>query len=146
MFSSVNLNKDNRSFVSAAVHTATEYRPVHWQDRANKRFKCEFPIIYKYFNSETDEFTMGDGIAYNYSLNGMYFETTNPIPPNSPVYIEAQKDSLSALGFDVDEGHHAEVKWCRRKDSEFGSYNIGVQLYEPLTHGNERIILSHCYQ
>lgn len=148
MFFSVKLNEKSSPIVTFEEHASTEAnRMANWRDRVNKRFECELPIIYKYFNPDNflDEFKIGEGTAYNYSLNGMSFETTKQIPQNIPVYIKAQNNSVS--GFDAHEGHHAEVKWCKEKDNKFGSYySIGVQFYEPLTHSNKCITWFYDYQ
>jgi hypothetical protein len=145
VFSSVNLNTDNSSVASIQEHaSAGDYRLINWQNRANKRLKWTIAIIYKYFNPEnfSDEFTMEEGIAYNYSLNGLYFETTTPIPLDMPVYIEVKDGFPSNPGPDVHEGHHAEVKWCKKKDNESGPYYcMGIQFYEPITQDNRNKLL-----
>ena len=137
----INLNSDNVLIGSVQEHASNRSQKVfNGEKRKFRRFKCEVPIIYKYYDAEifSDEFKTEEGIDYNYSLNGMYFETRNPLDPDSPVYIKIKDFSRYSSGLEAHEGHHAEVKWCQKKNYETNfSYSIGAQFYEALAHSDD---------
>lgn len=141
MSSLINLNSDNVLIGSVHEHASNgSQKVVNGEKRKFRRFKCEVPIIYKYYDAEifSDEFKTVEGIAYNYSLNGMYFETRNPLDPDLPVYIKIKDFSRYSSGLEDHEGHHAEVKWCQKKNYEANlSYSIGAQFYEALAHSDD---------
>jgi tetratricopeptide (TPR) repeat protein len=141
MSSLINLNSDNVLIGSVHEHASNNsHKAVKGEKRKFRRFKCEVPIIYKYYDAEIflDEFKTVEGTAYNYSLNGMYFKTRNPLDPDSPVYIKIKDFSRYSSALEAHEGHHAEVKWCRKKNCEANfSYSIGAQFYEALAHSDD---------
>jgi hypothetical protein len=139
----------------SVIEIPTEHAPkdrqeaAYWENRKFIRSKCKIPIIYTYYNIEnlSDEFKTEKGIAYNYSINGMYFENKKPLQRYLPIYIKMKGDELSISAFDEYEGHHAEVKWCNKQNKEFGPcYSIGIQFYEPLQLSGKNITITHGFR
>lgn len=143
MSSLINLNVDNNGLSSVPVYLLRRKPEFVKQDnRAYQRFQCELPMTCKYYIIEdfTDEFKTQDCIAYNYSVNGLYFETTNPLQTELPVYIQIKNGFPAIPGSEVYGGHHAEVVWCEKKNDKTDSYyGIGVQFFEPLINSREVI-------
>lgn len=137
MASLIHLDSVNGVIGVRAEHVSQNQQvSVCLENRNFFRSKCKIPIKYTYYDTEnfSDEFKTEESIAYNYSLNGMNFESKFPLQPDSPVYIKIKEIDLSIPSFEAYGGHHAEVKWCDKQNNEFGTYYlIGVQFYEPLT-------------
>ena len=64
---------------------------------------------------------------FNYSKNGLYFETDSILNPNDQIYIEIQ-DSPYVASSGVLEYRRSEIKWRKKLKDSYFDYGYGVKL------------------
>lgn len=91
------------------------------------RNQCEAPIQYlymqpdHYYNSRT----------YNFSENGLYFESFQPLKPNSQISIVMPDYSPDASGPEAFQSYSAVIRWCQKlADKESLEFGVGVEILE----------------
>jgi hypothetical protein len=102
------------------------------EKRRQERYNCETHIRWSYFN--TTRFSPAKAI--NFSRNGLYFESTDNIPPGSTILIKREifpsDVSNKTPEICLPSLIVAEVKWCREKAETYGSqFGVGVKYHFP---------------
>jgi len=95
--------------------------------RSSHRNHYESPI--RYANINTDLYS--DARMYNYSKDGMYFEPSRPLVPESEIYIVMVNYSPGTNGPEAYKSYIARIRWCRelqKKDAL--RYGVGVQFLD----------------
>jgi Tfp pilus assembly protein PilZ len=105
--------------------------------RASERFFHESPIMHE--NHSNGIFYAAK--MYNYSNNGMYFETDLIHRPGEEISIDFDNPPHRSRT-DVLEGFGAEVVWCKEVAGAKSIYKfgVGVKFYEPLLKRTASII------
>ena len=107
--------------------------PAAQGKRSDPRYFKTFQLKCETYNTESDTFEIFDGIAQNYSANGLYFETKNPFQPRDPVYLSSQDLLLGKFDSELAIGVHAQIVWCKLLNTGFGpKYGVGVKYFEPI--------------
>ncbi len=72
------------------------------------------------------------GKMINCSVDGMYFESDNPVLPTEDICVRRVNLDEDGFGPDCFEGYRAEVKWCKEIGDNDSRYGIGIQFYDIL--------------
>lgn len=104
------------------------------QDKRSEPRNCRtFELRFKTYNTDLDTFETSNGIVKNYSTNGLFFETKNPLQPNDPVCLSLKERSSDKSDNELAIGVHARVVWCKILNTDFDpSYGVGVKYFEPI--------------
>ena len=97
--------------------------------RSSARFNHEAPIMHE--NHNNGIFYLAK--MYNYSNDGMYFETILNHYPGEEIFIDF--DNLPHTSrTDVLEGFRAQVVWCKKVAGKKNTkkYGVGVKFFESL--------------
>ncbi len=95
------------------------------KNRACERYCYEASVLYSKHGRSDDS----AAIIYNYSMDGIYFESEYPVRPGSDIYIKMVNRSTDAC-----DGYRVEVKWCKEIDRpDISGYGIGVQYSRPIS-------------
>lgn len=101
--------------------------------RSEPRNSTTFQLKCETYNAESDTFEISYGIVHNYSTNGLFFETKNPLQPNDPVCLSLKERSSDKSDNELAIGVHARVVWCKILNTDFDpSYGVGVKYFEPI--------------
>ena len=101
--------------------------------RVFERYDIDAPLVFAYH--DTDEFFQA--VMCNYSNEGMCFNTSEAVDPGSDIYIMMENYSSDDLHAELYEGYFAEVKWCRRlQTQEVSGYRVGVKYYKTVIDRN----------
>ncbi len=91
------------------------------------RHRSEAPVQYvyrqpdRYFNSH----------VLNYSEDGMYFESIQPLEIDSQVRIIMPNYASDASGPDAFQSYLAEIRWCQEiPDEKSSQFGVGVEILE----------------
>ncbi len=113
----------------SAVPTASNRRPLH-----TRRCQCR---IYRKNSIRFAEHNSGqfhDGVMYNESTNGMYFETDIQLSPGSLIHINVIPPPYPGT-WSPDNMYTAEIRWCRPTKTESNQrFGIGVRFCPPVKH------------
>ena len=101
------------------------------EKRIHERHNCEAKIKWSYFNK--DKFF--DATIYNFSRNGIYFETSDEIKLKANIFIRL--DILLSGNMSLDDNEClrtvalGEVKWCNQLSAKDVRYfGVGFRHYE----------------
>jgi hypothetical protein len=91
------------------------------------RTHYEAPI--QYGRTNADGFL--DARMFNFSKGGLYFEPSQPLSPNSDIYIVMRNYSPGTYGPEAYKSYIARIKWCDQiVKTEGRIYGAGVQFLE----------------
>ena len=97
----------------------------HKIKRLHLRSNHELPIKYSF--GDRKDFL--DAIVYNSSQGGMYFEPTQPLPPDSNVQIIMVNYTPGGQGPEAYRVYDTQSRWCRKIPGTVPErYGVGVQL------------------
>jgi hypothetical protein len=83
--------------------------------RGNERTEFDTPVVFSNDNLETHQKAM----MYNFSDNGMYFESSEPLRPGSEVFVKTVEYCSI---------NKCRVRWCGRiNDDDQEKFGIGLQ-------------------
>jgi CheY-like chemotaxis protein len=88
--------------------------------RAEQRQPCDCNIVWAYFNKDN----LVSARMINCSRTGCYFETAQPLTTGSTVLIRLEKyacGSERTVSGPVRSSAVAEVKWCDRRNHQYGA-------------------------
>ena len=95
--------------------------------RKSERHPSEAPVqyIYRqpdcYYNSQ----------IVNYSEDGLYFRSFQPLEPNSQIRIIMPNYSSGASGPEAYQSYMAAVRWCQKiSDDKLPQFGVGVEILE----------------
>jgi hypothetical protein len=101
--------------------------------RTNKRTLYETPVSQE--NLDSGVFTYCK--MYNYSKDGLYFESNTKLNPGEEIFIGIE-NSPYCPSADVYECYHAVIRWREdKKDSNF-KFGYGVKFYNPAAQTNSK--------
>ncbi len=96
-------------------------------DNAERRGKTRFPHEAP-VTLENEEIGLLHGVRmYNYSSNGIYFETNFYLQPGTDLYIGIKSSPLAGQS-DVYECYQAVIKWRKFLEESSFDYGYGLQL------------------
>jgi hypothetical protein len=98
------------------------------EKRMYERYNCEAIIKWSYFNK--DKFF--DAKIFNFSRNGIYFETSFEVKPRTTIFIRLETFLSKNMRLDDHECLRTvalcEVKWCNELSADGVSYfGVGVR-------------------
>ena len=83
------------------------------------------PILYAGYSSQS----YLKAVMHNSCVDGMYFESDEPLQPKSDLYIKFQRNRTGNFEPDSYKAFRAQVKWYRQlRGGKIPRYGIGVQL------------------
>lgn len=98
--------------------------------RAFKRNETEAYVLI----SESESTDYKEAWSVNFSVDGMFFLTDEPIKKGTDVSVEALMPTTDVFGNESCMGFRAEVVRCRKlRNSNPVQYGVGVQFYEPIS-------------
>ncbi len=98
------------------------------EKRMYERYNCEAIIKWSYFND--DKFF--EAKIFNFSRNGIYFETPHEVKPRTTIFIRLETLLSKSMSLDDHECLRTvslgEVKWCNELSADSVSYfGVGVR-------------------
>jgi DNA-binding response OmpR family regulator len=93
--------------------------------RAEQRQTCDYKIVWTYFNKDQSV----SARVLNYSRGGCYFETPQHLASGSTVSIRLDRSAIGSQGNtagSVRSNAVAEVKWCDKRNNQYG---VGAKYY-----------------
>jgi len=101
------------------------------EKRACSRYCDEAPIMYAQFIE--NQYCFYGARMYNYSIGGMYFETSYPVREGMLVSIRRADCSADSRGESTYTEHRAEIKWYKIiEDKDKPYYGAGVKYFKPV--------------
>ena len=97
----------------------------------------------QYFHPQSDHYF--NSSMYNFSEDGLYFESIHALEPNSKMTITMQNYSPGASGPEAFQSYLAEIRWCLdRSDQSSARYGVGVRILEKThTRSTETEVKQH---
>jgi len=108
--------------------TANKALAADKEKRMHERYNCEAITKWSYFNKET----FFEAKIYNFSRNGIYFETAHEVKPGTIVFVRLEALLSKNMRLDDHECLRTvtlgEVKWCNELPADGVSYfGVGVR-------------------
>ncbi len=102
------------------------------EQRVTNRFKHKAPIMllttdnYAGYNKSKTYCT--PAVMYNYSTQGIYFESDYALQPGSDVHIKVEDQLKGSHAIVTDKRYKVNVTWCKEiADSDPSRFGVGVQ-------------------
>ena len=74
---------------------------------------------------------------FNYSKNGLYFESDHILDPGDQIYIEIEDSPYASCG-GVFEYYRTEIKWRKKLKDSYFEYGYGVKLCSQLNRKSSK--------
>ncbi len=112
-----------------------QHAQLYPDQRAYERYNYETPIlmlIKKFdFENNKEKYYYLTSQMYNYSREGIYFEIDYALKPGSTVFFKMANLHADPNEPSLQNGYHAEVRWCKQTDNkQVSRYGLGVQYSE----------------
>jgi hypothetical protein len=102
------------------------------EQRVTNRFKLKAPIMlltkdsYTDYNNSKTYYT--PAVMYNYSTQGIYFESDYALQPGSDIHIKVEDQPKGSHAIGADKCYKAKIKWCKEiADTDPSRFGVGVQ-------------------
>lgn len=101
------------------------------EKRTCRRYFADAPIMYAQFIE--NQYCFYGAKMCNYSMGGMYFETSYPVREGMVVSIRRADCSADSKGESTYTEHRAEVKWIKLIEAmDKPHYGAGVKYFYPV--------------
>ena len=95
--------------------------------RKTERHPSEAPVQYVY--RQPDRFYNSQIV--NYSEDGLYFRSFQPLEPDSQIRINMPNYSSGASGPEAYQSYTAAVRWCQKiSDDKSSQFGVGIEILE----------------
>jgi hypothetical protein len=95
--------------------------------RKFERSQCEAPI--QFLPSQPDRYY--NSSIFNYSEEGLFFESMQPLELDSQIRILMPGYSPQASGPEAFQSYTAAVRWCQKvSDEKSSQFGVGVEILE----------------
>jgi hypothetical protein len=95
--------------------------------RISPRKHYEAPIKYLYLQQDR----YYNSSMYNFSQDGLYFESFQPLELNSQINIIMPNYSPDANGPETSQSYLAVIRWCQKiSDEKSSQFGVGVEILE----------------
>jgi hypothetical protein len=103
------------------------------EQRVTNRLKRKAPIMllttdsYAGYNNKSKAYYT-PAVMYNYTTQGIYFESDYALQPGSDVHIKVEDQPKGRHIIGADKRYKAKVKWCKEiAESDPSRFGVGVQ-------------------